>query len=403
MRSDGYIIRSLSLIAMLIIMTVAISACTTAVNVNTETAAEAKEPAKEEPKKPDGQQEVKQEETLYENSEEFIASAAEEAAPSLDISNCYTFTHIVDEAMSPGMGYANVTIGDKDALLVSSGVYDNLDGNMAAIDATVFIYKDNSPYEAGKVCSAGTAYPIAVKDGMLYTGSNHWICKYTMEEDKLTLAQTASVSYDSEGNPTYEGEYEKLSDEMQKADIVDFTKKSDTPPYEYPGPELFYYVLYQYIGDELGKGYPESDVTIPCPIIIAEDESDKDDIKIWGDFQVFNYNLNQDTLECASGGSYPGCIHLRSVDDSRGYVVTKMDLVEDGSNYDPTAKKIFGKYYDDFVKSGSDEKLRETTRAQIIANYVYANNLNIKAYKDYGWDPVPLPEQNIDNFYSQLD
>ena len=54
------------------------------------------------------------------------------------------------------------------------------------------------------------------------------------------------------------------------------------------------------------------------------------------------------------------------------------------------------------MKDGEDEKVREKTRAQIIANYVAANNLDITAYQDYGWDPVTLPKQNIDTFYSDL-
>jgi hypothetical protein len=76
--------------------------------------------------------------------------------------------------------------------------------------------------------------------------------------------------------------------------------------------------------------------------------------------------------------------------------------VADGSDYTPSAKKIFGDHYDDFVKLNSDQEKREEIRAQIIANYVAANNLNITCYKDYGWDPVTLPEENIDNFYSKL-
>ena len=79
-----------------------------------------------------------------------------------------------------------------------------------------------------------------------------------------------------------------------------------------------------------------------------------------------------------------------------------MDVVNDGTDFDESAKKIFGDNYDAFTKDGSDEKLREKTRAQIIANYVAANNLNITAYQDYGWDPVTLPEENIDSFYSDL-
>ena len=80
-----------------------------------------------------------------------------------------------------------------------------------------------------------------------------------------------------------------------------------------------------------------------------------------------------------------------------------MDVVEDGSGFTESAKKIFGKYYDSFMKDGEDEKLREETRAQIIANYAAANNLKITAYKDYGWDPVTLPDENTDSFYSKLD
>ncbi len=176
---------------------------------------------------------------------------------------------------------------------------------------------------------------------------------------------------------------------------------SKLPTYEYPGPELFFTVLYQYIIDEFSPYYDKADVGIPCPIIIAMDESDRNDIKVWGDFWYFNYDLNGDILENTSGGSYPGLIHVKTTDE--GYEVTGFDAVGDGSDFDPTAKKIFGKYYDEFVKSNADTQGREKTRAQIIANYVAANNLNITAYQDYGWDPVTLPKENIDNFYSTLD
>ena len=366
---------------------------------------------------------------VSEASDEFLKQISEESAPSIDISGCDTFTQIVDKKLSDGMGYANATIGDTDVLLVSSGTYDNLDGNMAAIDAVVFEYKDGAPYEVGKLCAGGTAYPLAVKDSVLYAGSNHWGIKYTIKDDELVISEKVYVEYggDEAESYTYEREDETFGDaeaetkfheffeELADATIINFQPvggtvsedKAETvsalPAYEYPGPELFYSVLYKYMLDEFSKNYAYDDVTvgIPCPIIVAEDESDKDDIKVWGNFWLYNYTLNGDTLETSSGGSYPGCIHLKSTDD--GYEVTKMEQVEDGSNYDPSAKKIFGEHYEEFVKSGENEKENEATRAQIIANYVAANNLSITAYKDYGWDPVKLPEENIDSFYSQLD
>ena len=173
------------------------------------------------------------------------------------------------------------------------------------------------------------------------------------------------------------------------------------PAYEYPGPELFYSVLYQYMIDNLVSVYSDREVNIPCPLILAIDESDKDDIKVYGDFWMFNYYLDGDIMKTSSGGSYPGCIHVKSTAD--GYEVTGMDMVGDGSQYMPTAKKIFGEKYDEFHKIARDEDGREKIRAQIVANYVAANGLTVTAYQDYGWDPVPLPEENIDSFYSDLD
>ena len=363
-----------------------------------------------------------------EATDDFLASVAADSAPAIDISGCDTFTQIVDSKLSDGMGYANETIGGEDVLLVSSYIYDNLDGNMAGIDAAVFMYKDGIPYEAGKVCCGGTAYPLAVKDGVLYAGSNHWIYTCTIENDAIAITRKAAVEYDGDGNGTYyyesadgkdkeyatakaEEMFNSMFEEKDAAKIINFqpvggaaSEEAGTlPAYEYPGPEAFYSVVYKYMIDEFGADYEPADVCIPCPIIIAEDESDHDDIRVWADFQIYNYSLNGDTLETQSGGSYPGCMHIKSTDDAAGYEVTEIELVGDGSDYDPTAKKIFGKHYDELVKSGGDEKGREATRAQIIANYVAANNLDIKAYKDYGWDPVSLPEENIDNFYSVLE
>ena len=212
--------------------------------------------------------------------------------------------------------------------------------------------------------------------------------------DKGEVAETASEQEVQEQEAS-----EPVVEEASEVEEAETT--AALPAYEYPGPELFYSVLYQYLVDELSVGYDTADVCIPCPIIIAEDESDKSDIKVWGDFWIYNYELNGETLECVSGGSYPGCIHIESNDE--GYVVTDFERVGDGSDYEPTAKKIFGDYYKDLVASSEDKEANDKLRAQIISNYVFANNLSIKEYKDYGWDPVELPEQNIDSFYSVLD
>jgi hypothetical protein len=342
---------------------------------------------------------------------------------SVDISGCDTFTQIVDK-LEDGKGYANVTIGDADVLLVSSGTYEWEEGIYAAIDADIFVYKDGAPQYLGSVCAGGTAYPLEVADGNLYVGGNHFMTKYTIDSENMVELEEAYVSYDTDGNDTYyyktcnsqfedydeetaKSRFDELFAELDNVEVIEFqpvggaSSSSKVPAYEYPGPELFYTVLYDYMIDELSKDYSDYDVCIPCPVIISEDESDKDDIKVYGNFWIFNYNLNGDVLECTSGGSYPGCIHLKSTDE--GYEVISMDIVEDGADFDESAKKIFGDLYDTFTKDGEDENVREEIRAQIIANYVAANGLNITSYQDYRWDPVALPEENIDSFYSTLD
>ncbi len=338
-------------------------------------------------------------------ADDVILSAGEGVAPTIDISDCDTFTQIVDTKLSDGMGYANVTIGETDVLLVSSGTFDDLNGSKAAIDATVFMYDNEKPVEVGKLACGGTAYPLSMKDNALYVGSNHWMAKVTIDQGKLSVIDKTVLEFDKDGNESvYRMTGADLFADLENTKVINFDpvggKVSSLPKYEYSGPELFYTVIYKYLVDELGSRYSQGDVTIPCPIIVAEDESNKEDIKVWGVFWVFNYKLNGDVLECVSGGSHPGCLHVKDVlDDPAGYVVTEFEQVGDGSDYEPTAKKIFGKYYKELEKASSDEKKREELRAQIIANYAYDNNLKIKSYQDYGWDPVPLPTEITDGFY----
>ncbi|MCR5416108.1 MAG: hypothetical protein K6E79_04870 [Pseudobutyrivibrio sp.] len=159
-------------------------------------------------------------------------------APSLDISDCDTFTQIVDKKLEPGMGYANVNIDGTDVLLVCSGTFDNGDGTLAAIDATVYAYIDTIPTEIGKVASGGTAYPLAMKDGKLYTGSNNFVCKNTVKDNKVTYSEAAWVTYaEGTGDESYyydsaeTGEHglqedstklDEFYDEILEADVINF-------------------------------------------------------------------------------------------------------------------------------------------------------------------------------------
>ena len=121
----------------------------------------------------------------------------------LDISNCDTFTQIVDKVLEPPMAYTNEAIGDTDALLVSTYAYDNMDGNMAAIDANIYVYKDAVPTLAGSVISVGTAYPLAVANGILYVGIGHGTTRYTITDNEVVEIDSAWIEYGEDGSETY--------------------------------------------------------------------------------------------------------------------------------------------------------------------------------------------------------
>jgi len=166
-------------------------------------------------------------------------SGEEEHMMQTDITGCDTFTQIVDK-LADGAGYVNAQVGDADVLLVTSGTFDNGDGSMAAIDAEIFAYVDGVPAYLGYVTSGGTAYPVAVKDGILYTGGNHFVRKSNIINNELVLMEESSETFDTDGNATYHYNsddgmdhstmtqeecrqiLEKMFDEYLEADVLEF-------------------------------------------------------------------------------------------------------------------------------------------------------------------------------------
>ncbi|MBQ9817206.1 MAG: hypothetical protein IJM59_07070 [Proteobacteria bacterium] len=161
------------------------------------------------------------------------------------------------------------------------------------------------------------------------------------------------------------------------------------PAYQYPGDDPIPKAISDYLTHEIAKNYPPADVCIPSFSIVGTNASNPDDTLVWGDFWIFNYKLENDTLLIESGGSHPGLMHLKKTDD--GYTVTKMDVVADGADNLKSAKEIFADKYDDFHKINSNQDEREKIRLQFISDYVKANKLSITKVKDSDWDPVLLP------------
>jgi len=157
--------------------------------------------------------------------------------------------------------------------------------------------------------------------------------------------------------------------------------------------ETCFTAIEEYLAEEIGTQYSSGEVCIPFQNIIGVDDSQKEDIQVWGDFWVDNYNVSGDTLVFVSGGNHPGKMHVKQ-DGEGHFSVIGFEAVGDGSTFLPTAKTIFGDKFEAFQKEYSNHEKREEIRKNAIADYVAKKGLAVKVYKDYGWPAVEIPKGN---------
>ncbi len=65
-------------------------------------------------------------------------------------------------------------------------------------------------------------------------------------------------------------------------------------------------------------------------------------------------------------------------------------LVGDGSDFNPTAKAIFGDRFDAFMALYSNDDAKKAARVKSILDYAEANGLDISCYQDFGWPAVSI-------------
>ena len=143
-----------------------------------------------------------------------------------------------------------------------------------------------------------------------------------------------------------------------------------------------------YLENEIGKNYAGGEVCIASPYVISTDFGNLEDILVWGDFWVFNYNLSGDTLKTVSGGNHPGLMHLKQTKD--GCEVTKFEVVADGADNEESAKQIFGDKYDVFRDINGNEEKREDIRRHFVLDYLKKHDMSATMIQDYGWPAVAL-------------
>lgn len=145
-------------------------------------------------------------------------------------------------------------------------------------------------------------------------------------------------------------------------------------------------------------------VEIPTPNIVKIDDTDKNDIKVYGNFWIYGYQMYGTIFNTKNAGANPGCYHLK--DENGKITVLSKEIAEDGSNNWSSLVKICGgdeelaKKVMNNLPQDEDEKLR----LDYAKMYAKENKLKLSGIKDYGW-PVILSDDISDaeflyNFYS---
>ena len=154
--------------------------------------------------------------------------------------------------------------------------------------------------------------------------------------------------------------------------------------------ESYFTAIDKYLTETIGSQYLGGDICVPFLDYVAVDETNFEDIQVWGDFWVINYNIVGDTLKAISGGSHPGKMHIK-MDKDGHFEVTGFDPVGDGVDFQPTAEAIFGDKVADFQAAQADQEKRERIRGEVLAGVVKKYDLDVKFYQDYGWPAVEIP------------
>ncbi len=92
---------------------------------------------------------------------------------------------------------------------------------------------------------------------------------------------------------------------------------------------------------EIGAGYTPGEYCIPYCLIAGTEEENPEDIRVWGDFHVENYNQAGDR-------------------------------------------------FDAFMALYSNDDAKKAARAKSILDYAEAHGLAISCYQDFGWPAVSI-------------
>lgn len=116
-----------------------------------------------------------------------------------------------------------------------------------------------------------------------------------------------------------------------------------------------------YLVREIGVYYAQGELCIPTLLMVYETDS-----CVWGDFWIWWYVRDNDSLRIVSGGNHSGKMTIRY--ENGQPVVTAFEQTVDGAGNDASARRIFGEHYDIYQNMHANESVREAARLEQLAD-----------------------------------
>ena len=145
---------------------------------------------------------------------------------------------------------------------------------------------------------------------------------------------------------------------------------------------------YDYLAFDAEKDYEPSHVMLPCVTVVDVDETNPEDVLIYGDYWLWECAKEEDTLVAVAGGHRPGVIHAQRFGEGETAIYSAVSF--DEALTDKDLEPLFGERYDAYSKVSSDSKATEEKTAKVAADYVRTNGLELTKFQLPGGTPVEL-------------
>lgn len=150
------------------------------------------------------------------------------------------------------------------------------------------------------------------------------------------------------------------------------------------------------LNTDFGCPVEEGGVLIPTPVILkAETNADKTEATVYGNFWLFAYKQDGKILKVTSCGECPGVMKLEKNDGV--WTVSSFESAGEGEKYsediarfangDKELKELYRR-----STGASDDSILDQYQRAAVVEYVNANQLDIEAYQENGWDPVSVTD-----------